>query len=48
MLLLAPPKRQLQKAFSDITVEQQMLDMQKQLAQIATGSYTPSTDKDKP
>ena len=29
-------------------LQQQMLDMQKQLAQIATGSYTPSTDKDKP
>ncbi len=29
-------------------LQQQMLDMQKQLAQIATGSYTPSADKDKP
>ena len=29
-------------------LQQQMLDMQKQLAQLATGSYTPSTDKDKP
>lgn len=29
-------------------LQQQMLDMQKQLAQIATGAYTPSTDKDKP
>jgi polyhydroxyalkanoate synthesis repressor PhaR len=28
-------------------MQQQMLEMQKQLAQIATGSYTPSTDKDK-
>jgi polyhydroxyalkanoate synthesis repressor PhaR len=28
-------------------LQQQMLDMQKQLAQIATGSYTPSSDKDK-
>ncbi len=28
-------------------LQQQMLDMQKQLAQIATGSYTPSTDKEK-
>lgn len=29
-------------------LQQQMLDMQKQLAQIATGAYTPSADKDKP
>jgi polyhydroxyalkanoate synthesis repressor PhaR len=29
-------------------LQQQMLDMQKQLAQLATGSYVPSTDKDKP
>ena len=29
-------------------LQQQMLDMQKQLAQLATGSYLPSTDKDKP
>ena len=29
-------------------LQQQMLDMQKQLAQLATGSYTPSPDKDKP
>jgi polyhydroxyalkanoate synthesis repressor PhaR len=29
-------------------LQQQMMDMQKQLAQIATGSYTPSSDKDKP
>ena len=29
-------------------MQQQMLEMQKQLAQLATGSYTPSTDKDKP
>ncbi|HEX5005869.1 MAG TPA: polyhydroxyalkanoate synthesis repressor PhaR [Hyphomonadaceae bacterium] len=29
-------------------LQQQMLDMQKQLAQLATGSYIPSTDKDKP
>lgn len=29
-------------------LQQQMLDMQKQLAQLATGSYTPSADKDKP
>ena len=28
-------------------MQQQMLEMQKQLAQIATGSYTPSPDKDK-
>ena len=29
-------------------LQQQMLDMQKQLAQLATGSYVPSSDKDKP
>jgi len=29
-------------------LQQQMLDMQKQLAQIATGSYMPSSEKDKP
>jgi polyhydroxyalkanoate synthesis repressor PhaR len=29
-------------------LQQQMLDMQKQLAQLATGSYVPSQDKDKP
>ena len=29
-------------------LQQQMIDMQKQLAQLATGSYTPSADKDKP
>jgi polyhydroxyalkanoate synthesis regulator protein len=29
-------------------LQQQMMDMQKQLAQLATGSYTPSTEKDKP
>jgi polyhydroxyalkanoate synthesis repressor PhaR len=29
-------------------LQQQMLDMQKQLAQLATGAYVPSTDKDKP
>lgn len=29
-------------------MQQQMLEMQKQLAQLATGSYTPSPDKDKP
>lgn len=29
-------------------LQQQMIDMQKQLAQLATGSYTPSTEKDKP
>ena len=29
-------------------LQQQMMDMQKQLAQIATGSYTPSGEKDKP
>ncbi len=28
-------------------LQQQMLDMQKQLAQLATGSYVPSQDKDK-
>lgn len=29
-------------------MQQQMLEMQKQLALLATGSYTPSSDKDKP
>jgi polyhydroxyalkanoate synthesis repressor PhaR len=29
-------------------LQQQMLDMQKQLAQLATGNYVPSSDKDKP
>mgnify|MGYP003445410687 FL=1 len=29
-------------------MQQQMLEMQKQLAQLATGSYMPSPDKDKP
>lgn len=28
-------------------LQQQMMDMQKQLAQLATGSYTPSSEKDK-
>jgi polyhydroxyalkanoate synthesis regulator protein len=28
-------------------LQQQMMDMQRQLAQIATGSYTPSTEKPK-
>ena len=28
-------------------LQQQMMDMQRQLAQLATGSYTPSTDKSK-
>lgn len=29
-------------------LQQQMMDMQRQLAQLATGQYTPSGDKDKP
>jgi hypothetical protein len=28
-------------------LQQQMMDMQRQLAQLATGSYTPSADKSK-
>jgi polyhydroxyalkanoate synthesis repressor PhaR len=31
-----------------LALQQQMLDMQRQLAQLATGSYAPSIDKDKP
>jgi polyhydroxyalkanoate synthesis repressor PhaR len=29
-------------------LQQQMMDMQRQLAQLATGAYTPTSDKDKP
>jgi polyhydroxyalkanoate synthesis regulator protein len=29
-------------------LQQQMMDMQRQLAQLATGSYVPTPDKDKP
>jgi hypothetical protein len=29
-------------------LQQQMMDMQRQLAQLATGSYVPTSDKDRP
>jgi len=45
----APPKPSTPPTGVDAirALQQQMLDMQKQLAQLATGSYTPSADKDK-